>query len=382
LSPASLPDPASSLTRARLAELTRRFADLTVAVVGDYCLDRYLMIDPTLDEPSLETGLTARQVIDVRSNPGAAGTIAVNLRSLGAKVLTVGLTGADGGGFDLVSGLERLGARTELMVGVPDRLTAVYTKPMVPGTGGRLEELNRLDIFPRTPTPALAQRRLVEHFADAADQADALILLDQVRAEGTGVWTERMLREATRLARRHPGKLFLADSRFRLARFRGVTLKGNRAEGERALADQPATRARRPSAATRTRTSAGSGSAERPGVGDSEGTGSLERLASALAARAKTRVALTDGADGTVIADGVSTRRIPTRVAPGPIDVVGAGDSFSAGFTLASAAGAGFAEATLVGNLVASLTVEQLGTTGSTNPAALRRRLTEFRAGR
>jgi bifunctional ADP-heptose synthase (sugar kinase/adenylyltransferase) len=394
LSSASL-DPTPSLTRARLAELTRRFSGLTVAVVGDYCLDRYLIIDPTLDEPSLETGLTARQVVEVRATPGASGTIAVNLRSLGARVLTVGLTGADGAGYDLVSGLERIGARTELMVGVPDRLTAVYTKPMVPGPGGRLDELNRLDIFPRTPTPMIGQRRLIESFQSAAAEADALILLDQVRAPGTGVWTDRMLKEAATLARRHPGKLFLADSRFRLARFRGVTLKGNRSEGERALADLTAGSARRigPHATTaeptRRRNPRTKVAGEVAGAGVTEGSplqpagpGALERLAAELAARSKTPVALTDGPDGTVIADGVSTRRIPTRVAPGPIDVVGAGDSLSAGFALASAAGATFAEATLVGNLVASLTVEQLGTTGSTDPASLRRRLAEFRAAR
>ena len=47
----------------------------TVGVLGDLFLDRYLDIDPALNEPSVETGLTAHQVTKVRSYPGAAGTV-------------------------------------------------------------------------------------------------------------------------------------------------------------------------------------------------------------------------------------------------------------------------------------------------------------------
>ena len=50
----------------------------TVGVLGDLFLDRYLDIDPALDEPSVETGLTAYQVTRVRSYPGALGTVVNN----------------------------------------------------------------------------------------------------------------------------------------------------------------------------------------------------------------------------------------------------------------------------------------------------------------
>ncbi|MFO0925838.1 MAG: hypothetical protein U0736_02230 [Gemmataceae bacterium] len=52
---------------------------LTVGVLGDLFLDRYLDLDGTLTEPSLETGLDAYQVVAVRSYPGAAGTVVNNL---------------------------------------------------------------------------------------------------------------------------------------------------------------------------------------------------------------------------------------------------------------------------------------------------------------
>jgi len=52
----------------------------------------------------------------------------------------------------------------------------------------------------------------------------------------------------------------------------------------------------------------------------------------------------------------------------GPIDPTGAGDSATAGAVLALGARATLPEAALVGNLVASITIEQLATTGPARP--------------
>jgi sugar/nucleoside kinase (ribokinase family) len=53
------------------------------------------------------------------------------------------------------------------------------------------------------------------------------------------------------------------------------------------------------------------------------------------------------------------------------IDPTGAGDSASAGAVLALCAGAQLPEAALIGNFVASITVQQIGTTGVARPAQL-----------
>ena len=63
--------------------------------------------------------------------------------------------------------------------------------------------------------------------------------------------------------------------------------------------------------------------------------------------------------------------RVPAVLVPAPVDPTGAGDSFSAGAVLSLAAGASPVEAALVGNLVASITVRQLSTTGTARPAEL-----------
>ncbi len=64
------PDP---LTGDLVEHILGRIPSLTIGVLGDLFLDRYLDIDAALTEPSIETGLDAYQVVRVRSVPGAAG---------------------------------------------------------------------------------------------------------------------------------------------------------------------------------------------------------------------------------------------------------------------------------------------------------------------
>src|SRR2546421_6009228 len=92
-----------------LEVLLDRISRLTIGVVGDLFLDRYLDIDGALTEPSLETGLDAYQVVRVRSIPGAAGTIINNLVALGvAEVLPIAVIGDDGEGHELRQALQGL----------------------------------------------------------------------------------------------------------------------------------------------------------------------------------------------------------------------------------------------------------------------------------
>ena len=58
----------------------------------------------------------------------------------------------------------------------------------------------------------------------------------------------------------------------------------------------------------------------------------------------------------------------------GPIDIVGAGDSASAGFVLGLTRGLTSSQAAMVGCCVSSITIQQIGTTGTaTVPQVLKR---------
>ena len=73
---------------------------------------------------------------------------------------------------------------------------------------------------------------------------------------------------------------------------------------------------------------------------------------------------------------------IPAYPVSGPIDIVGAGDSCSAGITCAMVSGATHEQAAAFGNLVASITIQQIGVTGTASPEQVRQRWHEVSGGK
>ena len=334
------------MTSARFLELSSRYADLRVAVVGDFCLDRYFEIDPTRTEISIETGLPVHNVTNVRCQPGGAGTILNNLVALGlGRVAAVGCCGEDGEGFELRRALaKQRGVSLDHFVQSVERHTFTYSKPLVLAPGKSPEELSRLDIKNWTPTPEPVQALLCDAFERAAAEADAIILLDQVDLPETGVVTKRLLATVERYATAKPGFLIVADSRRSLRGFPPVTLKMNVAEL---------------SALT-------------------EAGRALEvaevKVAAAQLARAHGRNVFVTMAERGIVGatpDGIVQHELSLPVR-GEIDIVGAGDAVTANLTAALAAGATLREALRIAMCAASLVIHQLGTTGTASVPQLR----------
>jgi sugar/nucleoside kinase (ribokinase family) len=93
---------------------------------------------------------------------------------------------------------------------------------------------------------------------------------------------------------------------------------------------------------------------------------------------------VTAGARGITLYDpqpeSLHIRDIPAFAVNGPIDVCGAGDSCSAGIACAKVSGATHEQAAAFGNLIASITVQQIGVTGTAPPDAVRARWREVSA--
>lgn len=314
----------------------------TVGVLGDLFLDRYLDIDAERNEPSVETGLTAYQVVRVRAYPGAAGTVINNLAALGvSRIDPIGYIGDDGEGHELRQALKRLPAVAERgIILAADRRTPTYTKPMLM-EGGTTRELNRLDIKNRTPTPDRVQDMIIDRLEEVWPQLDGLIVLDQVSEEDCGVVTRRVREKLAELGDRDPGKFVLADSRERIELFRNVCVKPN--EAEFAKMAEPPQPIKVPITSSRA-------------VFVTEGEQGIRLLPAGMT------LSVTHG------------RRIPGYPVSGPIDICGAGDSCSAGITVAMVSGLTHEQAAAFGNLVASITIQQIGVTGTASPAQVRHR--------
>lgn len=336
------------MNRHDLQALLARFADLTVLVIGDFFLDRYLILDPELSETSIETGLEARQVTEIRNSPGAAGTVTSNLCALGVgQVRALGVIGQDGHGYDLVAGLCDTGVDTSGLLQTPDRATPTYTKPILKTTG---TELERLDVKNRTSTSAELEARIIDALREAVPEVHGVIALDQVQERNCGVITDTVREELGRLGRAFPDRVIFADSRTRIGEFDGTIVKVNREEAVHA--ELP----------------------EHPGSVDLT---TLKACGCSFSRRTGRPVYITLGPDGILLASGETAHHIPGIPVPDPIDPVGAGDSVSAGVTSALCAGVPPELASLVGVLVSSITVQQVGTTGTASPAQVLERFVD-----
>src|SRR5512139_1694001 len=133
------------MTPERFQTLTSNYPRLRIALVGDFCLDRYLEIDPTRQEASIETGLPVHNVVRVRAQPGGAGTILNNLVALGiGTIYPIGFAGEDGEGFELRRALAaQAGVNLAGFIQTDERRTFTYCKPLVVMPGKPPVELNR-----------------------------------------------------------------------------------------------------------------------------------------------------------------------------------------------------------------------------------------------
>lgn len=328
------------MKRERFEQITGAYGRLKAVVAGDFCLDRYLHVDPDLEEISLETHLPAHQVVEVRPQPGGAGTVLSNVAALRpASLRAVGFCGWDGEGYELMRGLRELGADLDCFVRTRRRKTFTYTKPLLLRPGELPKELSRLDIRDRTPTPDSLVKKIVANLRAAAADADVIILLEQATDTRSGVLSPPVKQAAAELAGRAPEKVFIADSRCDAGGFARVHVKVNRDEVRRHFQDADA---------------------------------DIGALAARWSARTGRCVFVTLGADGMIAAEpGGRIHRAAGIPVQGPVDVVGAGDAVTGHLAMALAAGAAPAEAMTLANLAGSVVVKKIGTTGTATVAEL-----------
>jgi len=330
------------MTIRELNNILNTFPSLDVLVVGDFFLDRYLIVDPDFTEESLETGLPANQVTDIRNSPGAAGTVTSNLRALGiGRVRALGVIGDDGQGYDLKNALQATGVETAELVETSNRFTPTYTKIMNKHTGAEGE---RLDIKNRMLLTSELEYRIIDALRRLFPLVDAVMILDQVQEHNCGVLTDRVTNEICQLAQQYPDKVCLADSRTRIDAFKSVIIKVNRDEVLQIIA---------------------------PDSNKDPDNDVLSGMVKAYAAKNGRPVFTTLGEQGIIAADEKQAFHVPGISVPGPIDIVGAGDSVSAAVVASLAAGASLADAALIGVLASSITIQQVGTTGTASPGQI-----------
>ena len=342
------------LSEARLKTILNQFQYQRILVVGDFYLDAYWYIDKTRSTLSLETPWHTNPVVAQRYSPGAAGTVTNNLKALGVgAVYTLGVIGEDGFGGTLLDCLQTNGCLTDFMIQVPERVTPTYLKPIHRGYEGVETEGPRFDIENQSAVDEAVETAVIDALRECIPLVDGIIVGDQMPIENLGVVTNRVRDELCELGMAFPDKIFFADARTRIGSYRNVIIKPNRFEAKRAV--QPEWN------------------------GQEVSIKEARKCAVALAEQTQRTVYVTLGENGILVYDADKFTHIPGVSMNDEIDPVGAGDSVSAGLvaTLCSQAKAPV-EAAYVGNLVASITVTKIGTTGTASPAEILQRHRDY----
>ena len=317
------------------AEILAAFPKHSALIVGDICLDRWCTYDPATAEPSRETGIPRLGVVSTEISPGAGGTVANNLAALGiGHVAVLGVVGDDGFGYELKQALNARNISPELLVRSAHVPTFTYTKLINAHTGA--EDQPRVDFIDPRLLPEDLENEILERLRQFAGAFDVIFVSDQAETRRGGAVTPAVRHALSEVAKADPQKIVWVDSRIRAEHFRRVILKLNQQEADAACTGL---------------------------FGKIDYAGLLHRVESSL-------MFVTKGSQGVLVVDKQGETPVPTAPIAKPVDICGAGDSFSAGAGVALAITRSPIDAARFGNKVASITVMKKGT-GTATPKEL-----------
>ena len=324
-----------------LDDALEQISRVRVAVLGDFCLDAYWLIDQDESELSVETGLPLRRICQQRYSLGGAANVVANLAALGVvQVQAISLVGDDVFGRQMLQLLQDLHVDVRGMVAnQQDWQTLVYAKPCI---GGR--ELNRLDFGSFGVPSSTSMDQLIQQLDRAAGEVDIVILNQQIPA---GISIAPLIARINQVVAKHPQCRFIVDARHRAELYHGVMFKLNAHEAARLLGETIPLNERIPVEVAR-------------------------NLAQRLTERTGKAVIVTRGERGILAAEGSRLHEVPGIQIIERTDPVGAGDTTISALAAMLATGGDIHTAARFANIAASITVRKLQTTGTATPAEIR----------
>jgi rfaE bifunctional protein kinase chain/domain len=325
------------MKKGQLQKLLNDIRNVTIIIVGDFCLDAYWFVDESMSEISIETGQATRPVSRQRYSLGGAGNVANNLAAMGVnKILAFGVIGTDPYGTEMDRIMKNTGINSDnLLVQEHDWDTHTYAKPYINNN-----EINRVDFGNFNCLSKISADHLIENLIRAIHNTDLIIINQQV---SSGIHTDYFRKRLAEVILQFPEKTFITDSRHFNDYYNGSFRKMNDKEalrlcGHKSNPDQL--------------------------ISLSE----LTLYAKKLFERYQKPLFITRGERGSIIVDETGITEIPGILILSNVDTVGAGDSYLAGAAATLAAGYSLKEAALLGTFVAGITVQKLYQTGTANP--------------
>lgn len=313
-----------------VANVLDGFKGKRAVIVGDLVLDAYLYGE-TVRVSREAPVLVVRKERVVHRLGGAANT-AQNLATLGLTTTMVSALGNDAPGHTVREMLAAAKVSTEALV-ASDIVTPVKTRVLAGAFGTTRQQVLRIDEEPDRPVGSEVQERVAQALLDASSKADVVVVSDY----GTGVVTGAVIDAVKSVIAK--GVPVCVDSRYQAHAFPGATaILPNVPEAE-AL------------------------------VGFSlDNRSAIDRAGHALLDKLRVKaVLLTQGRNGmSLFRSGMATVHVEIVGSDEVTDVTGAGDTVTATFSAAVAAGVGMTNGMKLANIAAGITVTRVGTASAT----------------
>jgi rfaE bifunctional protein kinase chain/domain len=311
----------------RLKNIVARFPRQTILAVADLVADEFVFGE--IARVSREAPVLILKRRESRYVPGGGANAIYNIAALGARVVPVGIVGDDEPGRAILATFESAGISTEGIL-TDERFTTTTKTRILAGTiHGSRQQVLRIDREPQRPVSAESRKWIAQTAERLARQATCVLLSDY----GYGAATPAL---ASRLRARSKGVPVTVDSRYNIARYRGLTsATPNEPELEEVFKMLIGT-----------------------------DVALLERCGRTLLRRMKLQALLvTRGRDGMALFEPERpTLHIPIHGGSENTDVTGAGDTVIATFTLSLAAGGDFSSAARLANYAGGIVVMKPGT--------------------
>ncbi len=319
-----------------LEKILEGIPNLTIGLIGDGCIDIYWQINMLISELSREVPEHNLPVVEERISLGAGANVLTNLSSLGAKnIKFVTCVGNDWRGSIFIDQLNKLQVCKDYLVMSDDFITPAYCKPIKNGISPVMYESPRLDFANTKPISTELEEAMLTNIEKVSKEVSILIVCDQFR---NGCITPKIIEYLGELGKNLP---IIVDSRENLQLYQNVMVKPNEFELSQWLGVD---------------------------LNPEKDMAIIQDAAKKLEKKTNKSVLVTIGDKGAVwCSDGNCTHVKAIPIEP-PLDFVGAGDSFLAGFVLAQLLNNSIETTLEFANMVSSITIKKIGSTGSASP--------------
>jgi len=306
-----------------LKAVINKFDDTHILVIGDMMLDQYIM--GTVSRISPEAPVP---IVDFSSEifkPGGAANAISNIRSLGGKVIPVGIIGNDMNGRKLINLLKKNRINTEGIFTIQNRPTIIKTRIIA-----AQQQIMRIDQENRNNLENKWNQKIFDFINSQIYNVDAILISDYDK----GLITDKLIETVVSIARKNNKPIIVDPKVDHFLIYKDITvITPNLKEASIATGINFINEA------------------------------SIVNMGQWLLAKLRCdAVLITRGKDGmSLFEKNGNVAHIPT-VARAVFDVTGAGDTVTAVVTLCLATGAGMIESATIANVAAGLVVEKLGT--------------------